>query len=299
MLDHIPMDTEVLRKWLGYVEKETWFPSQAGTPQGGIASPALANMTLDGLATLLNQRFLRKQVDGVRTCPKVHLARYADDFIITGSTKELLETEVRPLVEQFLSERGLLLSPEKTRITHISQGFDFLGQHLRSFDGKLIVQPSKKNTERFLEKIRTLVKANLAVNQAALIVLLNPVIRGWANYHRHVSAKDTFARVDHEIWQALWHWARRRHPKKGARWVKEKYFHSIGSATWVFAVETDKCTQSGKPVWLRLVRASDIPIRRFVKIRAEANPFDPEWYGYFEVRSALKNRRHAAENTPS
>jgi L-fucose isomerase-like protein len=103
-------------------------------------------MALDGLARLLKQRFVRKQVEGIRTVPKVNLVRYADDFIITGSTKELLEKEVWPLVEQFLSDRGLRLSPEKTRITHISHGFDFLGQHLRKFGGKLVIQPSKKNT---------------------------------------------------------------------------------------------------------------------------------------------------------
>jgi RNA-directed DNA polymerase len=174
MHQHIPMDTEVLRKWLqaGYVEAGTWFPTEAGTPQGGIASPALANMTLDGLAELLKRHFLRKQVDGVRTCPKVNLVRYADDFIITGSTKELLENEVRPLVEQFLHDRGLQLSPEKTRIAHISQGFDFLGQHLRTFGGKLVIQPSKKNTHAFLEKVRQLIKDNANVGQAALIETL-------------------------------------------------------------------------------------------------------------------------------
>ena len=304
MLDHIPMDTEVLRKWLqaGYMEKGTWFPSETGTPQGGIASPALANMTLDGLATLLAQRFPRKQVDGVRICPKVNLVRYADDFIITGSSKEQLENEVWPLVEQFLSDRGLLLSPEKTRITHITQGFDFLGQHLRSFGGKLVVQPSKKNTQRFLEKVRALIKSNSTANQAALIELLNPVIRGWANYHRHVSARATFERVDHEVWKTLWQWARRRHPKKAVQWVKERYFHSIGSASWVFAVDTGKRTESGSILWRGLIKATDIPIQRFVKVRADANPFDPDWYDYFEERAFFKKfgiARHEAGITPS
>ncbi len=304
MLDHVPMDTEVLRKWLkaGYLEKGTWFPTEAGTPQGGIASPALANMTLDGLATLLERHFPRKQVDGVRVYPKVNLVRYADDFIITGNSKEQLENEVWPLVEQFLHDRGLRLSPEKTRITHISQGFDFLGQHLRSFDGKVLVQPSKKNTHAFLEKVRALIKANSATSQAALIEVLNPVIRGWANYHRHVSAKATFERVDNEIWYALWQWARRRHPHKGAQWVKDRYFHTIGSATWVFAVDTAKRSESGDILWHRLVRTAGTPIRRFVKVQAEANPFDPDWYEYFEERAFFKRfgiHRHEAGKRPS
>ena len=206
MLQHIPMDTEVLQKWLqaGYLEGGIRFPTEAGTPQGGIASPALANMTLDGLERLLKQHFLRKQVEGVRTAPKINLVRYADDFIITGSTKELLEKEVWPLVEQFLRDRGLQLSPEKTRITHISQGFDFLGQQLRRFEGKLVIQPSKQNTHAFLEKVRRLIKENANVDQATLIRLLNPVIRGWVNYHRHISARATFEKVDYEIWIALW-----------------------------------------------------------------------------------------------
>ena len=304
MLDHIPMDTEVLRKWLqaGYLEGGTWFPTEAGTPQGGIASPALANMTLDGLVTLLEQRFPRKQVRGVWVHPKVNLVRYADDFIITGSTKAHLENEVWPLVEQFLHDRGLRLSPEKTRITHISQGFDFLGQHLRSFDGKVLVQPSKKNTHAFLEKVRALIKVNSTASQAALIEVLNPVIRGWANYHRHVSAKATFEQVDHEIWQALWRWARRRHPEKGARWVKDRYFHTIGSATWAFAADTGKRSESGDILWRRLVWTAATPIRRFVKVQAAANPFDPDWYEYFEDRAFFKKfgiHRHEAGIKPS
>jgi RNA-directed DNA polymerase len=245
-------------------------------------------MTLDGLAELLDQRFQRKQVEGVRTCPKVKLVRYADDFIITGRTKELLEIEVRPLVEQFLHDRGLRLSPEKTRITHIRTGFDFLGQHLRGFGDKLIIQPSKKNTHAFLEKIRQLIKDNASAAQTVLIGLLNPVIRGWANYHRHISAKATFVRVDHEIWQGLWRWAKRRHPKKGYRWIKKRYFHSIDSSSWVFAVDTGERLESGQIIWQKLVRTRRIPIQRFVKIRAEANPFDPDWYDYFEERAFFK-----------
>jgi len=304
MLDHIPMDTDVLRKWLqaGYVEGGIWFPTEAGTPQGGIASPALANMTLDGLAAFLAHHFPRKQVNGVRPLPKINLVRYADDFIITGRTKELLEQEVRPLVEEFLGDRGLQLSPEKTRITHISQGFDFLGQHLRKFDGKLIVQPSKKNTQAFLEKVRRLIKANATTAQARLIGLLNPVITGWVNYHRHVSAKATFRRVDHEIWQALWRWAKRRHPHQGSRWIKQRYFHRIGTLDWRFAVDTGERRDSGEIIWLSLVKATKTPIRRFVKVQAEANPFDPHWYDYFEERAFFKKfgiHRHEAGIKPS
>ncbi len=122
MLHHIPTDTEVLGKWLrcGYVESRNWFSTEEGTPQGGIISPTLANMTLDGLEELLNRTFPRKWAPGSKFMrhPKVHLVRYADDFVVTGASRELLENEVRPLIASFLRERGLTLSAEKTTITH-------------------------------------------------------------------------------------------------------------------------------------------------------------------------------------
>ena len=286
MLQHIPTDTTVLQKWLtaGYLEKRTLFPTEAGTPQGGIISPTLANMVLDGLGALLKQRF--PDVKGIRS--KVNLVRYADDFIITGPTKERLETEVRPLVEQFLHERGLQLSPEKTCITHTDEGFDFLGQHLRKFDGKLLIKPSKKNTHAFLEKVRGIIKNNKTARQESLIYLLNPVIRGWTNYHRHIVAKRAFARVDFEIWRSLWRWAKRRHPHEGSRWVANRYFHTIGGRRWVFAADTGQRTPDGRTIWLKLVYASHTKIRRHLKIRAEANPFDPHWQDYFAERAFYK-----------
>jgi RNA-directed DNA polymerase len=136
------------------MENRTLFPTEAGTPQGGIISPTLANLTLDGLERLLKETFRRKEIRGQAYNPKVNFVRYADDFIITGCSKELLENEVKPLVERFMLERGLQLSPEKTCITHIEQGFDFLGQNLRKYGGKLLITPSKKNMHAFLEKVR-------------------------------------------------------------------------------------------------------------------------------------------------
>jgi len=309
MRRHVPVDKTVLQKWLGagYIEKRILFPTEAGTPQGGIISPTLANLVLDGLEALLKQRFPAKWVKRTATKwtaikSKINLIRYADDFIITGATKGVLENEVRPLVEQFLNERGLQLSPEKTCITHIDEGFDFLGQHLRKFDGILLIKPSKKNTHAFLEKVRGIIGANKSNSQENLIGLLNPVIRGWANYHRHIVATDRFARVDFEIWRRLWQWARRRHPGKSLWWVKERYFHSIGGRNWVFAADTGKRTPEGKPIWLKLACASETKIRRYVKIRADANPFDPDWQDYFAERAFFKKfgiHRHEAGIKPS
>ena len=290
MLRHIPMDVVVLQKWLsaGYIDNRTLFPTEAGTPQGGIISPALANMVLDGLQGHLAQHFPVKRVKGRDVTPKINLVRYADDFIITGATKDVLEKEVRPLVEQFLHERGLQLSPEKTCITHIEQGFDFLGQHLRKVHGKLLIKPSKKNTHAFWEKIRGIINANKTMSQVTLIRLLNPVIRGWTNYHQHIVAKAAFQRVDFDIWRRLWRWARRRHLEKPSRWTRKRYFHHIGGRTWTFAAKSGKLTPKGKPVWVKLVYASEIRIRRHVKIRMEANPFDPGWQDYFAERAFYK-----------
>lgn len=305
MLKHVPMDKRVLRQWLkaGYVEDRKLFPTEAGTPQGGIISPTLANMTLDGLEATLRTHFPKvKGRRGERYCPKVNFVRYADDFIITGSSKEMLEHEVRPLVERFLEERGLTLSPDKTRITHIDEGFDFLGQNLRKYGGKPLVKPSRKNTKAFLEKVRGIIDQNKAVTQTVLIGLLNPVIRGWANYHKHIVATDTFDRVDHEIWRRLWRWARRRHPRKPRDWVKKKYFPALGTRQWTFATKTGKRNSDGEPTWLRLAYTKDTKIRRHVKVRSSANPFDPAEVPYFVERSFYKKfgfYRHRAKKTPS
>jgi RNA-directed DNA polymerase len=122
-------------------------------------------------------------------------------------------------VEQFMRERGLDLSPEKTLITQIEDGFDFLGQHLRKYNGKLLITPSQKSVQAFLEGIRKVVKANKQATAGNLIAQLNPKIRGWANYHRHVVSKETFAKVDHAIFLTLWQWAKRRHPHKPHTWM--------------------------------------------------------------------------------
>jgi len=185
LLDHIPMDREVLRKWLkcGYMESQMRYATEAGTPQGGVISPTLANMTLDGLEALLKKHF------GKRNSNKVNLVRYADDFIITGASKELLEEKVRPLVEGFMAQRGLRLASEKTKITHIDDGFDFLGQHVRKYKGKLIIKPAKKNIKNFLDKVQGIIRENKAARTVNLIGLLNPVIKGWAEYHKTINAK--------------------------------------------------------------------------------------------------------------
>jgi RNA-directed DNA polymerase len=290
MLEHIPTDKEVLSKWLkaGFVENRTLFPTEAGTPQGGIISPTLANLTLDGLERLLKETFRVKGIGAKYYNPKVNLVRYADDFIITGSTKELLENEVKPLVEQFLRDRGLQLSPEKTCITHIEEGFDFLGQNTRKYGGRLLTTPAEKNLHAFLEKVRTVIRRNRAAKQENLIWMLNPIIRGWANYHRHIVATLAFRKVEMVVWRCLWRWAKRRHPQKSVDWIAKRYWHRLGRRRRSFAVRIGVGTPYGKPLWARLVDPTETPIRRFVKVKANANPFDLCWRTYFEDRAVFK-----------
>lgn len=279
LLANVPMDKQVLKKWLkaGFMESHRLYPTEAGTPQGGIISPVLANLALDGLEKVLESHFGKKNTKASYKT-KVNYVRYADDFIITGISKELLENEVLPVVSAFMAERGLTLSASKTVVTHIAEGFDFLGQNLRKYNGKLLIKPSRKNLQRHLKKIKDIVRRNCMSRQDVLIHQLNPVLLGWANYHRHVVAKETFGYVDYRVWKLLWRWSCRRHSNRQKRWVKKKYFHSAKSENWIF----QSTLMPGKPV--RLQSSKDIPIVRHTKIRAEANPYDPRDEQYFESR---------------
>jgi RNA-directed DNA polymerase len=299
MLANICMDAKTLQKWLkaGYVENQTLFPTEEGTPQGGVISPTLANLTLDGLETLLTQRLPVKFVKSKAISPKVHLVRYADDFIITGATKDALEKEVRPLVEQFLRDRGLRLSSEKTCITPIDHGFDFLGQNVRRYGGKLLIKPSKKNTHNFLVKVRETIRQNRGVSQVKLIRRLNPLVSGWVNYHRHVVAKGTFRMVERVLWGCLWRWAYRRHSDKSAQWIDQRYWHRLNGQK-LFAVQLAARKSDGKPQWFWLVNPARVGIRRHIKIKADANPFDPHWRSYCEDRAfyTMSGRSHRSRH---
>jgi RNA-directed DNA polymerase len=286
LVKHVHMDKAILRKWLkaGYMESSQLFPTTAGTPQGGVISPTLANFALDGLESELIARFgATAHFDRKH---RVSVVRYADDFVITGVSKELLENEVKPVVEAFLAERGLRLSPEKTKVTHIAEGFDFLGQNVRKYNGKLLIKPSSKNVKTFLDKVRALVKGHPMTKQEDLIGMLNPIIRGWANYHRHIVSSRTFAKVDYQIWWTLWRWAKRRHSTKGVRWVGKRYFHAIGPEKSVFCAAVRK--PKGATVVVRLFKASHLRIVRHIKVKWGMNPYDPACDDYFEQRKRAR-----------
>lgn len=289
LLANIPMDKAILRKWLkcGYIFNKQMFPTEEGTPQGGIISPTLANMTLDGLQKVLAEKYKRVRIKGKLYSPMVNLVRYADDFIITCENRETLEKEIKPLVADFMSERGLTLSEEKTVITNIHDGFDFLGFNIRKFGNEILTKPTKKAEKRFMENIRKVTKGHKGCKQESLIRMLNAKIRGWGAYYQHGATRDSFHRIDHQIFLALWQWAKRRHSKKGKRWIKDRYWHNIRGNSWTFAAKFKK--SNGKEDQLTLLKlASSFPFLQYTQIKGDMNPFDADCRLYFNKRMKSK-----------
>ena len=281
MLDNIPLDTAVLRKWLeaGYVEDGTWYPSRKGTPQGGIISPTIANMTLDGLERAVREAVPRRS--------RVNFIRYADDFIITGKSRQVLERNVRPAVEAFLAERGLSLSAEKTVITHITDGFTFLGQTFRNTGNVLRITPAKEGVLALIRKLGALIRTHVSAPMVALVKKLNSVLRGWANYHRHVVASAAFSRIDRYVCDQLWRMLRRRHSNKSTLWLFRQYWRNDGQRH-LFGV-TGRTTCG--PRRYEVLRLGAIGIQRYIKVKADANPYLPTYGGYFYRRRHEQDSR--------
>lgn len=281
ILKHIPINKTILHKWLkaGYIEKKRLFPTEKGTPQGGTISPLIMNMVLDRLEKILDRHYPRRKGQ------RVNFIRYADDFVITAASKEVITVEIIPLVKDFLLERGLQLSPEKSKVTHINDGFDFLSQNVRKYNGKLVIRPSKSSVKSFKDKIKKMIRDYRGIPAHSLIRILNPVIQGWSNYHKGICAKRTFAKVGSFIWEQLKRWAKYQHGNKNRWWIFHRYFHDLHFS--------DKCiTKKGIAVH-RLYRIGYVPIRYHVKIKGDANPFLPEYDKYFFNR--IKRRETLAK----
>lgn len=298
MIDNVCMDKSILRKWLksGVVDRSQLLATTAGTPQGGIISPALANWTLNGLEAELIKHLSAKVGKSKVERLRVGVVRYADDFVVTGASQELLETEIRPWIETFLATRGLRLSETKTKIVHIDQGFDFLGWNFRKYKGKLLIKPSKKNVKAFYERLGKFVGAHLMTRQEDLIRMLNPMLRGWAQYHSPVVAKKAFSRMESLLFWRLMRWAKRRHPNKNSEWIRGKYWRSIGDRNWVFAV--DVVAKDGSRGVRELYSLAGTTIERHKKIKGEFHPYDPQWEVYGETlrqERMLKHMRYRKE----
>ncbi len=292
---------ELIKQWLkaGYVEAEVFHTTESGTPQGGIISPLLANIALDGMERLLAEYKTvktyqcTKQTTGEKYIKKKKLGkygfiRYADDFIITARSSEEIEAII-PTIERWLLERGLELNQDKTKVVHIEQGFNFLGFNVRQFNGSCFIVPHKEKVKEFLAEIRAWLKAHPNITQEAVIAHLNPIIRGWGNYYRHGVSQRVFSYVDHEIWKSLWQWSLRRHSKrvgkqkgKGKEWVRKRYFKTINGSKWTFAANI--INRHGKEETIAICRLAKIPIQRHVKIKGTASPDDPSLDTYWEQR---------------
>ncbi len=286
MLDNIPINKMILNKFLkaGFVYRKQLFPTTKGAIQGGTISPTLANLTLDGLEYEIARNYFLTKKGKVsyhnRNNPnQLNIVRYADDFVVTANNKDVLE-QIVVIISEFLKKRGLELSKEKTVITNINDGFDFLGWNFRKYSSKLIIKPSVKSLNKVTKKISEIIHANKTVKQEFLIYKLNQVLKGWCNYHQPVCAKQTFEILNCRIFTMVWKWAKRRHPNKGAKWLKERYWKSKGSRDWIFS-DGKKAT---------LILPSDIPIVRHERIKLDMNPYTEK--EYFLIK---RERRRAAK----
>jgi RNA-directed DNA polymerase len=296
---------EMIKQWLkaGYVEAEVFYETQSGTPQGGVISPLLANIALDGLEDHLEgfHKYKTAQAtrkSGARAGKKdkwkkkvstYSYVRYADDFIVTAETKEEIEAVI-PKIAQWLETRGLKLNEEKTRIVHINDGFNFLGFNVRQYKGKCLIIPQKEKVLAKLREIKEWLKEHPHVQPKSVVAVLNPILRGWANYYRHGISSKVYNYFDMRIFKMLWKWALMRHPNKGKHWVAKRYFGRIGNNHWRFIAKTED--RRGKPRQVFLEQVSRTKITRHVKVKGNASPDDPQLQQYWEKRSTEYGKSH-------
>ena len=270
------MDKQLLQAWLkaGYWEKDQLFPTPTGTPQGGLISPLLANLALDGMEQAV-------KAVAARQGDKINFVRYADDFVVTGATRELLEQKVKPALTAFLQARGLELSEQKTVITHLQTGFDFLGHTVRKYGDKLLIRPAKSKVQILRQKISRLIHAALGLTQEALLRQLNPLLRGWANYYRHGAARQTFTK-----------WTTMSGTNSGAGWpdatpANPRRGRSANTSPRLETQAGSACgyhTKKGESRRLKLYRLASTTIERHLKVQGAANPYDAHYTEYFEKR---------------
>jgi RNA-directed DNA polymerase len=301
-LNTSPTMRRQIRAWLkaGVMDGETLFPTDAGTPQGGCISPLLANIALDGMESHLQQQFPHRQtlVDGKklhRQCPKI--VRYADDFVILHEDLHIIE-QCQQSIASWLQEFGLELSQEKTRITHTRYahngniGFEFLGfsiqqvskgnnRSCRNGSGKrlgffTLITPSRNSRKQHAQQLKHIIRTHKSAAQANLIGLLNPVIKGWANYYARVTSKRIFTNADQILIQQLFAWVKYRHPLQGIRSVVQKYWKTVGNSRWVFMAVTGE-----KNVYL--LDHAKTPVVRHIKVQGTRSPFDGDWL-YWSTR---------------
>ena len=288
ILENTPMNKEVLKEFLksGFIENYHLFPTEKGTPQGGTISPIIANIALNGIEETLGKIFYSRP-DGTidkhhRNKHRINFVRFADDFVITTNSQEKAY-EIIEVVKAFLQPRGLVLSEEKTLVTHISEGFNFLGWNFRKYKGKLLIKPSKDAQKEVITKIGEVIHHASAWSQDQLIRVLNPIIRGWAQYHSHAVSKAVFSKLDEVVYNMLVSWAKRRHSNKGIHWTLTKYWHKVGNQTHVFSTDD-----------LILEKFSNTKIVRHRSAKLDKNPYiDKEYFEKWKVTEYYRKKRIA------
>ena len=282
-LTNIPLNKHILKQWLksGFVYEKHWFKSESGTPQGGIISPVIANMVLDGL---------EKEIKALKLS-KCNFIRYADDFIVTGANKEDLENVVKPKIVEFLKERGLTLSEEKTTITNINNGFDFLGSNIRKFKGKLLIKPAPKSISNLKYKLKTVFRKLQSTSRIELIETLNPILKGWTNNYDSQVSKEIFNEIDQYVWIRSVQYMHRRHNRTRFKYFYNRYFtksnkHKVDVLWATKKIEEKK--KAPRYVTRKVFRMGEVEIRRHVKVRSSANIFDTTNETYFEKRELDK-----------
>jgi len=280
----------LIAQWLkaGYLEAGVFHSTSAGTPQGGIISPLLANIALHGIEAALG---IHRYADGaVKKGTSRRVVRYADDFVVfCESCEEAEQTQLD--LQRFLGVRGLRLSEEKTQIVHLSEGFDFLGFNIRHYRSritrtgwKLLIRPAKQSVSAFREKLKQTFKRLHGSNARCLIKVLNPIIRGWANYYRGVVSSELFHKLECDIFWKLRRWVSKTHPTKSFSWRDRRYWANhpaYPGSQWSFV---------DKDTGMVLYRIGYTRIQRHVLIQGEASPDNPDFKDYFEQRNKKSNQ---------
>ena len=296
-LNTFPKLSRQIKAWLksGVIDNGSLFPTREETLQGGVCSPLLANIALHGIENLILDSFPARE--GYRhgkywSRPSPSVIRYADKFIILHQDINVIQ-QCKSLIETWLQDIGLQLKPEKTRISHSLEeynqntGFNFLGFHIqhhqvgkyksgfysqrKHLGYKLKIKPSKQSIKKHLTKIEEVIDRHRASKTEKVIGLLNPIIKGWSNYFRGVMSSEIFKLLDHLTYQKLRRWANRRHPNKGKKWIKDKYWKFVDNRNWVFS-DTYK-----NKITYTLINHSDIKIVRQMKVKGTKSPFDGDF----------------------
>jgi RNA-directed DNA polymerase len=285
-LNTSPTLKRVIHAWLkaGWVFEGIREESDSGAPQGGPISPLLCNVALHGMESRMTQLADSLKGDQLKNRSSLTFVRYADDFVCLHPEKEVIE-RAKVILQEWLKEAGLEVSEKKTRITHTSSGFDFLGFNIRQYkvgkynsgksrNGKrlgfkTLIKPSKDKVKKHYEKIAEVISSYNSAPQRAMVLRLNPIIRGWAKYYSTGVSKATFSKLDNLIWHRIKRWCKRRHPNKSAQWVNHKYFKTVGDRNWIFSDGT-----------YTLTTHAEVPIVRHVRVRGNKSPYDgdlPYW----------------------